>query len=396
MKRIGHFFSTMLWMLVFTIGTGECACAQLPPEKDVDVKEIIFEHLGDAYEWHILTWGDKEVTIPLPVIVYSTSSGWHCFLSSTFTRAVEEGSGQVDGLTIAHDGDDEGKIVEWSDGQWQRPALDLSITKNVAALMVNSLLLVMVILFVARWYRRHPLHQTAPGGFVGFMEMFIMSVENDIVRSCVGNDYRRYSPYLLTVFFFIFLNNVMGLLPVFPGGANLTGNIAVTMVLALMTFCMVNLGANRHYWKDILWPEVPTWLKVPFPLMPIIELFGVFTKPFSLMVRLFANIFAGHSIILALVCVIFVAAKMGAGMTTGMTLVAVLFSIFMNFLELLVAYIQAYVFTMLSAVFIGMSRPAPVGHDRAHHPDKTTAARKNNENISSDNQTSNLYQPYKT
>lgn len=387
MKRIGHFFSTMLWVLVLSIGTVERACAQEPAENNIDVKEIIFEHLGDAYEWHILTWGDKEVTIPLPVIVYSATSGWHCFLSSAFTSAAEEGSGQVDGLTIAHDGEDEGKIVEWSDGQWHRPALDLSITKNVAALLVNSLLLVLIILLVARWYRHHPVHQTSPGGFVGFMEMFIMSVEIDIVRSCVGKDYRRYSPYLLTVFFFIFLNNLMGLLPVFPGGANLTGNIAVTMVLALMTFCMVNLGGNRHYWKDILWPEVPAWLKVPFPLMPIIELFGVFTKPFSLMVRLFANIFAGHSIILALVCVIFVAAKMGAEMTTGMTLVSVLFSIFMNFLELLVAYIQAYVFTMLSAVFIGMSRPTNAGQNQDHHPDKTATVRENNENISSDNST---------
>jgi F-type H+-transporting ATPase subunit a len=148
----------------------------------------------------------------------------------------------------------------------------------------------------------------------------------------------------------------MGLVPVFPGGANVTGNIAITFVLALFTMLSVNLFANKVYWKEIFWPDVPWWLKVPIPLMPIIEVFGVISKPFALMIRLMANIMAGHTIILSLVCLIFISAKMGAVMTGGMTLFSVVLTIFMSLLELLVAYIQAYVFTLLSAVFIGISR----------------------------------------
>jgi F-type H+-transporting ATPase subunit a len=341
--------------------SGETTMAET--ENDLDLGEIIFGHLGDSYEWHITDIGDTRLALPLPVIVYSSQSGWHCFLSSRFEEAEEEhGEGaDVEGLMIAHGGDHDGKIVEMVNGVQQRPLFDISITKNVMSLFINVLLLIVIILGVARWYKGKKPGDAAPKGFVGLMEMFIMSVENDIIRPCVGKDYKRYSPYLLTAFFFIFFSNLMGLVPIFPGGANLTGNIAITMVLALMTFLIVNFGANKHYWKDIFWPDVPTWLKCPVPLMPVIELFGVFTKPFALMVRLFANILAGHSIILSLVCIIFVTSKFGAAVCGGMTFVSVVLSLFMNMLELLVAYIQAYVFTMLSSVFIGMSREG--GHE---------------------------------
>ena len=151
----------------------------------------------------------------------------------------------------------------------------------------------------------------------------------------------------------------MGIIPIFPGGANVTGNIAVTFVLALCTFVAVNFFGNRHYWKDILWPDVPWWLKVPLPLMPLVEIFGMFTKPMALMVRLFANIMAGHSVILSFIAVIFLTVKMGPVINGSMTVEAVFFGVFMDCLELLVAFIQAYVFTMLSAVFIGLSRQEP-------------------------------------
>ena len=151
----------------------------------------------------------------------------------------------------------------------------------------------------------------------------------------------------------------MGIIPIFPGGANVTGNIAVTFVLALCTFVAVNFFGNRHYWKDILWPDVPWWLKVPLPLMPLVEIFGMFTKPMALMVRLFANIMAGHSVILSFIAVIFLTVKMGPVINGSMTVAAVFFGVFMDCLELLVAFIQAYVFTMLSAVFIGLSRQEP-------------------------------------
>ena len=216
--------------------------------------------------------------------------------------------------------------------------------------------MVVIVLSVARWYRRHPQDSAAPGGFVGFMEMFIMMVNDDVIKSCVGPKYRKFAPYLLTAFFFIFINNLMGLIPVFPGGANVTGNIAITMVLAVCTFLAVNIFGTKTYWKDIFWPDVPWWLKVPVPMMPFIEFFGIFTKPFALMIRLFANMLAGHMAMLVLTCLIFISASMGPALNGSLTVASVLFNIFMNGLELLVAFIQAYVFTMLSAVFIGLAQ----------------------------------------
>ena len=327
--------------------------AQEAEEVDLDIEEYLFGHIGDAYEWHITTVNGHPVSIPLPVIVRSKTRGWFCFSS----RHLEEG--EHEGFYISSSEKYSGKIVERdASGAEVRP-LDLSITKNVLSLMVNSLILVVLVLLTARWYRRHDAVEEAPRGFAGIMEMMVTMVEDDIIKECVGKDYKRYSPYLLTAFFFIFINNLMGIVPIFPGGANVTGNIAITLVLALCTFLAINLGANKHYWKDILWPEVPTWLKVPLPLMPLIEIIGMFTKPFSLMVRLFANILAGHCMILGVIAVIFLTAKMGVGLNAGMSVVAILLGVFMDVLELVVAFIQAYVFTMLSAVFIGMSRQEP-------------------------------------
>ena len=163
------------------------------------------------------------------------------------------------------------------------------------------------------------------------------------------------------------INNLLGLVPVFPFGANTTGNIAVTLVMALCTTIAVNVFGNKEYWKEIFWPEVPWWIKVPIPLMPVIEMFGIITKPFALTVRLFANIMAGHTIILALTCLIFVTFAMGVGIGTGMTIFSIILSVFMLCLELLVAFIQAYVFTMLSAVFIGLSRQKHEHGEEHHH-----------------------------
>ena len=216
----------------------------------------------------------------------------------------------------------------------------INIISAISAIGVAvATMALVIVLSVAHWYRKRPRGALAPGGFIGFMEMFIMMVNDDIIKSCVGPNYRKFAPYLLTAFFFIFVNNIMGLIPFFPGGANVTGNIAITMVLAICTFLAVNLFGTKHYWKDIFWPDVPWWLKVPVPMMPFIEFFGIFTKPFALMIRLFANMLAGHM-----------------ALNGTLTVASVLFNIFMNALELLVAFIQAYVFTMLSAVFIGLAQ----------------------------------------
>ena len=315
--------------------------------QDLDMDEYLFGHVGDSYGWHITTIKGEPVSIHLPVIVRSKTTGWHVFSS----KYIEEGE-SYEGFVVG----ESGKLAELQpDGSVVKP-LDISITKNVLGLMINSLILVLIVLLTARWYKRHDALKQAPRGFAGLMEMLIMMIENDVIKECIGPDYRRYSPYLLTAFFFIFINNLMGIVPFFPGGANITGNIAITMTLALCTFIAVNVFGNKHYWKDILWPDVPTWLKVPLPIMPLIEIIGMFTKPFSLMVRLFANILAGHFMLLGVVAVIFLTAKMGIGLNAGLSVISVLFGIFMDILELLVAFIQAYVFTMLSSVFIGLSR----------------------------------------
>ena len=313
------------------------------------VKDLILEHLADSYEWHITKLGQKHIVIPLPVIVYSKYSGWHVFMSSAFHHEPVH-----QGLSIAKEGEYKGKIIEKdTKGNEYRP-FDISITKVVFSLLFNSILLIIIILFVARSYKKDVFESKK--GFVGFMEMFIMNINDDVIKPCIGADYKKFSPYLLTVFFFIFINNLMGLIPLFPGGANVTGNIAITFVLAMCTFLIVNIFGTKVYWKEVFWPDVPLWLKFPIPLMPLIEIVGVFTKPFALMIRLFANILAGHSIVLGLTALVFVTVSLGPVMNTEMTVVSVVFTVFINLVELLVAYIQAYVFTMLSAVFIGLAR----------------------------------------
>lgn len=337
MKRLLLILMSIL--LPFTAGAAE-----------LDMQEYLFGHVGDSYEWHITTINHKHISIPLPVIVKSRYSGWHCFSSERLAHGHS-----YEGFHIAQQGEPhKGKIVEKVDGEWVRP-LDISITKNVFSILLSSLLLVILVLTAARWYRTHDAREEAPKGFAGLVEMLVTMVEDDIIKDCVGKDYKRYSPYLLTAFFFIFLSNLVGIVPFFPGGANVTGNIAVTFVLAMCTFLAVNLFGNRHYWKEILWPDVPIFLKA-FPLMPVIEIIGMFTKPFSLMIRLFANILAGHVMILGVVAVVFLTVELGAAMNAGLSAIAVLFGVFMDVLEFLVAFLQAYVFTMLSAVFIGLSR----------------------------------------
>jgi len=346
---------SILAIFVFLSGSVILANETVPvekPKEKLDVKELILEHLADSYSWHITKIGETDIAIPLPVIVHSQTTGWHVFMSS----ALYEGA-EYEGLVIAPEGKYKGKIVEKDTLGKEVKPFDISITKVVLSLLFNSSLLIFIILMVARSYKKDTYESKK--GFVGFMEMFIMNINDDVIKPCIGKDYKRFSPYLLTVFFFIFLNNLMGIIPIFPGGANVTGNIAITFTLAICTFLIVNIFGTKEYWKEIFWPDVPVWLKVPIPLMPAIELVGVFTKPFALMIRLFANMLAGHSIVLGLTCLVFVTVSLGPAMNTSMTVVSVLFTVFINLVEVLVAYIQAYVFVLLSAVFIGLARVEP-------------------------------------
>lgn len=316
---------------------------------EIDVQQIVFDHIQDAYTWHIASWNGRELAIPLPVIVRSAERGWFVFLSSH----VHKGKA-YQGFYVAPEGEHKGKVVEKNSRAEEVRPLDLSVTKNVVALWLSCVLLTAVVLGLARWYKRHPLE--APRGFAGMMEMAIVAMHEGVIKENIGPAYKPYGPYLLTVFFFVLINNLMGLIPVFPGGANVTGNIAVTLVLALITFVLVNVFATRAYWKDIFWPRTPIFLKLPLPIMPFVEFFGILTKPFALMIRLFANIMAGHTILLGLTCLIFITVSMGPAINGSMTVVSVLFCIFMNCIELLVACIQAYIFTLLSAVYIGLAQ----------------------------------------
>ena len=303
-------------------------------EEGINISEIIFEHIGDEYEWHITEWKGKPIAIPLPCIVVDGGV-------KVFTAHHAEDRG----YTFNEDG----KLVSMVTGE--RP-LDLSITKNVLSLMMSTLLLLVIVLCTARWYRKHDALEEAPTGLAAAMEPLIMMV-HDMARENIGPDYKKFSPFLCMAFLWILLNNFLGILPFFPGGANLTGNIAITLVLALCTFFTVNLNGTKHYYKEIFLPEVPGFLK---PIMPVIEVFSAIMKPVSLTIRLFANMLAGHIMILCMVCIIFIMAKYGPLLSGSMTVVSVLFGVFLDALECLVAFIQAYVFTMLSSIYIGMAR----------------------------------------
>jgi len=313
--------------------------------------KFIMEHIKDSHEWHIITKKDgTHISVYLPVILYSKHSGFHFFSSRKIAhghtyKGFRMGHGKVEGKNL------EGKIVEVDEhGEMVEAGLpfDFSITKNVLMMMLSVVVLLWVFLSLARSYKRTGIKE--PGGLQGFLEPVVVFVEEDIAIPNIGEEkYQKYMPYLLTVFFFILLNNLMGLIPFFPFGANVTGNIAVTMTLAVFTFLITTFSGNRGYWKHIFnTPGVPVWLA---PIMVPVEIIGMFTKPFALMIRLFANITAGHIIVLSLISMIFIFKSI------FMSVPSLVMVTFMYCIELLVAFLQAYIFTLLSALFIGLAMP---------------------------------------
>ena len=322
--------------------------------EEFNAGKFVIEHVSDAFEWHILTVGETEVSVPLPIILYSSDKGWNVFMSSNFHHGHET----YNGFRVEREGKNEGKIVEVNEqGEVIGLPIDLSITKTVVGIFVSVIILLLIFLNIAKAAKKNA--GKAPSGMQNLFEPVILFVRDDVARPAIGEkSYEKFMPYLLTLFFFILINNILGLIPIFPFGANVTGNIAVTMVLALFTFFITTINTNKHYWKEIYNPDVPWWLKFPIPLMPIVELTGVITKPVVLMVRLFANMLAGHLIVTVFVSLIFIFAKlMGGPAGYGVSLVSVLFSVFMVLLDVLVSFIQAYVFTLLSALYFGMAKP---------------------------------------
>lgn len=311
--------------------------------EEFEASEFIIEHLKDSHEWHLWTTSDgRHVSVPLPVILYSKYQGFNLFLSSKLAHGHH-----YKGFYISHEGEYEGKILEETDSEEVYLPLDFSITKTVAAMIFASLFLIILFVRMGKIYRKEKM--IIPSGLNGFLEPMIMFIRDEIAIPNIGNDkYQQFMPYLLTAFFFILINNLMGLIPPFiPFGANVTGNIAVTMVLALITFLITQFSGQKDYWRHIFaTPGVPFWMA---PVMIPVEVIGMFSKPFALMVRLFANITAGHIIILSLLSLIFIFKSLAVAPVT------IVFVLFMNVLEILVAFLQAYVFTLLSALFIGLA-----------------------------------------
>lgn len=327
-------------------------------EEEFNAGEFVIDHVLDAYDWHITSFGDKHISIPLPIIVYSRhpelheGKAFHVFMSSKF----HHGHSDYKGFRISHSEEFEGKIVELdAHGHEIGRPIDISITKTVAGILFSVVVLFWLLFSMAALAKKN--EGLPPTGVQNLLEPVVIFIRDEVAKPAIGeHKYERFMPFLLTLFFFILINNLMGLIPIPPFGANVTGNIGVTMVLALFTFFMTNISGNRHYWKEIFNPDVPTWLKFPIPLMPIVEIAGMITKPFVLMVRLFANMMAGHLIVTVFLSLIFIFANL-VGNWAGLAVspLSMAFSVFILLLDVLVSFIQAYVFTLLSALYFGMA-----------------------------------------
>jgi len=327
------FFAALMAFPVFASAQNDTTKTK---EKEFDPQTVILEHIGDSHSWPVLA----KTSIPLPVILY-TDKGMEFFSSANL---MPEG-------TIYNGGHYSYKLVENkvkavdSTGKVNEEVkvYDFSITRNVISMLMTTAILLIVFLSVSGAYKKR--EGKAPKGLQSFMEPLVLFVRDDIAIANLGSRYARFMPLLLTIFFFILINNLFGMIPFFPGGFNLTGNIAVTMVLSVIILLVVNLNGNKHYWKHIFMPN-PWWL---FPIMIPVEIVSIFSKPIALMIRLFANITAGHIVILSLISLIFIF------QTLWVSPVSIVFVVFMDLIELLVAFLQAYIFTLLSALFIGMA-----------------------------------------
>ena len=333
-------------LLIFLLFTSTFSFAVETEEgAEEDKTSFILHHIQDSHEWHFATIGHTHLTLPLPVILYSPDRGLEFFMSSAF----------IDHETherVPHEGyflNEHDHIVPLDES---RTVYDFSITKNVAMLFLTIIILILIMSSVASHYKKNP--NSPPKGLASWFEPIIIFVRDDIAKPNIGPKYHKFMPYLLTLFFFIWFGNLLGLI---PGAANLTGNIAVTFVLAVITFIVTNVSGNKEYWKHVFaTPGVP---KALLPVMVPVEFIGLFTKPFSLMVRLFVAITAGHIVILSLIGLSFIFNSYAVGVASSILV------IFINLIELLVATIQAYVFTLFSAMYIGAA-VAEHHHDEEH------------------------------
>jgi F-type H+-transporting ATPase subunit a len=345
-----------------------------------DANEVIFGHIMDAHEFHFMSYGSKEhpkhVTIPLPVILFSPQRGLTTFMSSKFHHGHESYKGYV--VLTEHNREELkldpkkffiGSIVPVTESGEFDPSVkvyDISLTRNVVQMILALALLVWIMLSVAKRYNKGEGVTTAPKGMQNTIETVVNFVKDEVAKPSLGHKYPKYLPLLLTIFFFILINNIFGLI---PGSANVTGNIAFTLVLSVISFVVIMFSSNKHYWGHIFWPPVPHGVKII--LIPV-EILGVFTKPFALMIRLFANMVAGHILIICLISLIFILGALNQYAGIGFAPFSIGFTVFIYFIEILVAFLQAFIFTMLTAVFIGQAFEG--GHDDVDgHADEVIA-----------------------
>jgi len=354
------FFSTRLSAQGETPKTGE---STEQPEK-LNPSKIILEHVADGHEFHFFTFNKKPVSIPLPVILYSPAKGWSVFMSSAFEhgekvvngyRIMEESFAKEHSLDLNNYQGHKiyvGKIYAVDEAGMPDTAVkvyDLSLGRNAVQVLISVLLLIWLMNGVAGKYAKGQGVKTAPTGFQNAVEPVITFVRDEVGRSNLGSRYEKYMPFLLTIFFFILINNLIGLV---PGTANVTGNIAFTAVLGIISFVVIMFSSNKHFWGHIANPPVPLGVK---PIMIPVEILGIFTKPFALIIRLFANMISGHIIILSFICLIFIFGAMNTALGWGTSPFFVLLAVFIYLLEILVAFIQAFIFANLTAVFIGQA-----------------------------------------
>jgi F-type H+-transporting ATPase subunit a len=341
---------SLFWVLISLPASAneEVAGEKLNPAK------VIMEHIQDSHEFHFFTLkkadgSEFHATIPLPIILYSKEKGLSVFSSSHF----HHGHAAHNGYKMEHD-----KIHAEDPNEH---VYDFSITKNVVQMLLALTILVVLLISVANKYKKGQGVTSAPKGWQNAIEPVITFVRDEVAKPNLGGKYKKYLPYLLTVFFFILINNLFGLL---PGSANVTGNIAFTVVLGVISFFVILFSTNKHFWGHIFWfPGVPTPVRI-FIMLPV-ELLGVFTKPFALIVRLFANMVAGHIIILSFITLIFIFGEMSGIAGWGFSPLSVGFAVFIYLIEIMVAFIQAFIFTNLTAVFIGQAFEG--SHDEGHH-----------------------------
>ena len=333
-----------------------------------DANEIIFGHVLDGHEYHFMSYKgsdgkDHHVTIPLPVILYSPQRGLDVFMSSKFHHGHEIYKGYKLEEGVIHPVNENGSIDH------SVKVYDISLTRNVVQMLLALTIFVLIMVGVAKKYRSGIGRKQAPTGMQNAIETIIIFMRDDVAKPNLGHKYLKYMPYLLTVFFFILINNLFGLI---PGSANVTGNIAFTLVLGVISFFVILFSSNKHFWGHIFNPPgVPGFVK---PILILVEFLGVFIKPFALIIRLFANMVAGHIIIICLISLIFIFGQLSPAIGWGASPVAVGFTVFIYMIEILVAFLQAYIFTTLTAVFIGLAQEEPHhGDDHKHNPELSTA-----------------------